>query len=97
MKTKVFAVTFTAQEAAEGGEQEYAETIAAAFPGTRHYRLTGTTYLVRSRGLSADVAEAVGIKGEGRRWMGVVLTTGPHYSGFASNAVWEWLAADEGP
>ena len=91
MKPRVFAVTFTTEDDANIGEAKYAEVVAAAFPGTRHCRLTATTYLIRSTGLSADVANAVGIKGDERRWTGVVLSVGPHYSGFTSNTVWDWL------
>ena len=79
----VFAVVFTRSHT------EITDSVKEHFPGA--YQLTDSTFLVRSEGLSSQIAELVGIKGENRRFAGAVFKINHSYSGFTSRDLWEWL------
>ena len=87
----ICVVTFTDEEASD---EQLDEAVRSAFED--HFRLTPRTYLVRSPKLTSEIAEALRIKGDERRFTGAVLRMNPHYySGYAQNELWEWLARSE--
>ena len=74
---------------------EVASRIESAY-ANRHYKVNDVCYLVRTEGLTQDVAVAAGIKGDDRvnSAKGVVLKLNGAYSGFESQSLWEWLAIE---
>ena len=71
------------------------ERIIEKYP--QHFKLNDTFFLVRSDGISEDVAINTGIKGDDRveEATGVVFRLNGAYAGYASNSLWEWLMSEE--
>lgn len=69
--------------------QEAATHLAKAFPA--NYRLSDTLFLVRTPSLAEDVAVATGIKGDNRRFSGVVFKLNEAYAGYYNRTLWDWL------
>jgi hypothetical protein len=67
------------------------ERLEQAFPGNEHFKIDGDKFAVSFDGLSRDVAEKVGVRGEEPIGSGIVfpITT---YSGRADPSFWEWLS-----
>lgn len=91
----VFAVFL--QENSSVVHDQIAERIESAFPSTDHHRLSDNLYLVRGDTIADKVARAIGIKGKEpiENATGVVFKLNAAYAGFASRAIWEWLALAE--
>lgn len=58
------------------------------FPGFT--QVAANAWLVTANGVAKDVSDKLGLT-EGGTGTGVVLTVSGYY-GYASNAIWEWLA-----
>lgn len=70
-------------------DQEAAAQLAKSFPV--NYRLSDTLFLVRTPSLTEDVAVATGIKGDKRRFSGVVFKLNEAYAGYYNRTLWDWL------
>ena len=81
--SRVYAVLFSE------ANQEAATQLAKSFPA--NYKLSDTLFLVRTPSLAEDVAVATGIKGDRRRFSGVVFKLNEAYAGYYNRTLWDWL------
>ena len=67
------------------------------YTGREFYKLNDTFYMVRSDGISEEVAVNVGIKGDDRieSATGAVFKLNGAYAGYAQKSLWEWLSIEE--
>lgn len=88
MPNNIFVVTLTVENT------EIEERIKEAY---RYYPLSDKCYLVSSDGISEQVANQIGLKGNERipDALGVVFKLNGAYSGYASKSIWEWLSDQE--
>jgi hypothetical protein len=82
--SQVFLVIVTAN--AEAVRQK----LEQAFPGNEHFVIDEDKFTVAFDGVSRDVAEKLGIRGDEPVGSGVVFPI-TSYSGRADPALWEWL------
>ncbi len=77
--------------------QKIRNLISEAYPGSAHYKITDTSFLVRTDKLAEDVAREIGLKGEQQTQdaLGVVFKINSSYSGFNERGLWDWLRAAE--
>ena len=75
--------------------QQIQTRLQERYPEPQHFGLEDNLYLVRSDSIAQSIAEALGIKGEGRDSTGVVFKLNASYAGFADRSIWEWLALEE--
>ena len=85
MAQKIYAVALDSPEPAVEGR------LKKRF--TKVFKHTDTLLLVvgGANDLSEDVAVVAGIKGERRKYSGVVFRLNGSYSGFTKRTLWEWL------
>ena len=92
----VFAVFL--QEGPPEAHLQIRQRIESRYPRPEHHQMSDNLYLVRSDSIADEVARTVGIKGEEGKIenaTGVVFKLNAAYAGFASRAIWEWLALAE--
>lgn len=80
----VFAVVFTGSAQPDAEKELWRE-----FPDA--YALGNAAFLVRSDLLSSRIAQKLHIKGDERKYTGVVFKINHSYSGYTSRDLWEWL------
>lgn len=66
------------------------QKIEKEFPGNEHFRIDRDKFAVTFDGVSRDVAEKIGIRGETTIGSGIAFPI-TSYSGRADSALWEWL------
>ena len=81
--SRVFAVLFSE------ANQDAADQLTKAYPA--NYKLSDTLYLVRTSSLAEDVAVGTCIKGDNRRFSGVVFKLNQAYAGYFNRSLWDWL------
>jgi hypothetical protein len=73
----------------EGPYDNLERALNEQFPN-EHIAVKPGVWLVSGKGIAKDISDRLGIS-DGKTAQGIVLTVNGYW-GYASNAIWEWLA-----